>query len=269
MRIMCQLPTPMPRSGVNSVYYDLLEKNYNRVKNSDTEVVVRDVTTGFSSVGMDWTGLRLINEVEILKSVLAAEKEGFDGVSIACFFDPALRPARQLLNIPVTGLAEAAMHFASLMGGKFAIITAKALHISAMEEEIAKYHMESQAIKRNPVRALPISDKGYAPEKIFEYFSGDCEPVVESLNQVARECIEDGADVLMVGCGLISPVLTQAGVTEINGAALIDPLLASLKLTEALVALHQGDLPIISRKSYYSTVPSKDIEEALAFVGRQ
>lgn len=269
MRIACQLPTRMPRSGVNSAYYDLLEKNYNLVKNSDTEVIVRDTPTEFIGRWIDWTGLRLINEVEILKSVLAAEKEGFDGISIACFFDLALRPARQLLNIPVTGLAESAMHLACLMGGKFAIISANVLHVPAMEEEIAKYHMESQAIKRNPVRALPTSDKGFAPERIPDYFSGDYDPVVESLNQVAHGCIEDGADVLILGCGLISPILAQAGVTEINNAAIIDPLLASLKLTEALVALRQGNLPIISRKSYYSAVPSKDIEEALASFGGQ
>jgi len=268
MKIACQLPTRMPRSGVNSAYYDLLEKNYNLVKNSDTEVIVRDTPTGFSGGGMDWTGLRLINEVEILKSVLAAEKEGFDGVSIACFFDPALGPARQLLNIPVTGLAESAMHLACLMGGKFAIIVAEILHVPAMEEEIAKYHMESQAIRRKPVRALPVSDKGYDPEKIPNYFSGDYSPIVESLYPLARGCIEDGADVLIVGCGLISPILTQAGITDIDNAAIIDPLLASLKLTEALIALHQGNLPYISRKSFYSAVPSKDIEEALTSLGR-
>lgn len=265
MRIACQLPIKIPRSGVNTVYYDLLEKNYNLVKNSGTEVVVKDTPTGFSGgEGMDWTGLRFINEVEILKSAMAIEKEGFDGISIACFFDPALRPARQLLNIPVTGLAESAMHLACLMGAKFAIVTANVLHIPAMEEAIAKYHMESQAIRRNPVRALPTSDKGYAPERIPNYFSGNCEPLVESLNQVARGCIEDGADILMVGCGLISPILTQAGVTEINGVAIIDPLLASLKSTEALVALHRGNLPIVSRKSYYSAIPRKVIEDTLA-----
>jgi allantoin racemase len=257
----------MTRSGRNIAYYDLLEKNYSQVKNSDTEVVVRYTPTGYDG-GMDWTGLRFINEVEALKSILTVEKEGFDGVSIACFFDPALKPARQLLNIPVTGLAEAAMHFACLMGKKFAIITANALHVAAMEEEIARYHMESQAIKRNPVRALPTSDKGYAPERIHDYIGGDYTPVIDSLNQVAHGCIEDGADVLMVGCGLISPILTQAGVTEIDGAIIIDPLLASLKLTEALVSLHQAGLPVVSRKSYYSAVSSKQIEEALAVLGR-
>jgi allantoin racemase len=226
-------------------------------------VVVKDTPTGFTSgEGMDWTGLRFINEVDILKSAMAIEKEGFDGLSIACFFDPALRPARQLLNIPVTGLAESAMHLACLMGAKFAILTANELHIPAMEEAIARYHMESWAIRRNPVRALPVSDKGYAPERIPCYFSGDCGPLVESVNQAACGCIEDGADVLMVGCGLISPVLTQAKITEINGAAIIDPLLASVKLTEVLIALRKGNLPYISRKSYYAAIPEKVIKEA-------
>ncbi|MFC1860935.1 aspartate/glutamate racemase family protein [Chloroflexota bacterium] len=265
MKIACQLPTRMPRSGTNIAYYDLLEKIYDLVRNNDTEVQVRDTPTGFI-VGdrMKWTGLRLINEVEVLKAAIAEEKEGFDGISIACFFDPALRPSRQLLNIPVTGLAESSMRLASFMGGRFAIIAANVLHVPAMQEEIARYHMESQAINRNPVRALPVSDKGYSPEKFHDFLNGDCSPLIESFYHAARSCIEDGADIIIAGCGLISPLLTRAGITEIDNAAVIDPLLASLKQTETLVALHKAGLPYISRRSYYSAVPPIDIEETLA-----
>ena len=106
------------------------------------------------------------------------------------------------------------MHLACFMGGKFAVIAANIFQVPPMEEEITRYHMETRAIKRNPVRPLPVSDKGFDPDKIMDYYNGDSSPLIESFYQVSRECIEDGADVWIAGCGLISPILTQAGISR-------------------------------------------------------
>lgn len=54
---------------------------------------------------------------------LAPEVAGFDGVIIAAFGDPGLEALRQRLDIPVTGIAEAAMHAASQGGRRFAVAT--------------------------------------------------------------------------------------------------------------------------------------------------
>jgi Asp/Glu/hydantoin racemase len=87
---------------------------------------------------------------------------------------------------------------------------------------------------------------------------------IKKFQELSLRCIEDGAEVLVVGCGLMSPALIQAGVTEINGAAIVDPLSVSLKLTEAMVDLQKAKLPVVSRKSAYSKVSRKDIEAVLA-----
>lgn len=103
--------------------------------------------------------------------------------------------------------------------------------------------------------------------ELFKSFAGEYTSIVENFKEIATGCIEDGAEVLIVGCGLVSPVIMQAGVTEVNGAVIVDPLSASLKLTEALVDLYKAKIPIVSRKLSYLTVSSKDIEEALASIG--
>ena len=262
MKIWCQLPQTMPVENFGP-YYELIQKTYAVVKGKDTEIVIKDVPTSIAIEGMAYTGLRFFNDREVLKSILRAEKEGFDGVSIACFFDPALTAAKQLLTIPVTGLGESAMHLACMMGLKFAIITSDPRYVSVMEESISSYGLRSRAIERNPVRSLTISW-----EELFgSIMGGDYTPVVENFRLIAGGCIEDGAEVLISGCGLTSPMLSQAGVTEVDRAAVIDPLQASLKLTEMLVDLYKGGVPTVSRKSLYASVSSKGIEEALAPLG--
>ncbi|OGO21981.1 MAG: hypothetical protein A2144_10495 [Chloroflexi bacterium RBG_16_50_9] len=67
-----------------------------------------------------------------------------------------------------------------------------------------------------------------------------------------------------MGCGLLSPKLLEAGVREVDGAPLIEPNHASLKLTEALVDLHKAGIPFVSRKSTYLDVPAQYITDVLA-----
>jgi len=255
MRIFYQLPQRMDRADKRfSPYYALVEKNFGLVKRKDTEVTIRDVKGFDSSELTHYTGLRLFNDAQILKSLIAAEQEGFDGICIGCFLDPALYEARQLLTIPVTGLAESSLHLACMMGDKFAIITSSEYFIPVMEGNIHRYGVQSKAISRNPVRALTVPE-----EELIKSTSW-----IKEFREIAQRCIEDGAEVLIVGCGLMSPVLIQAGVTEVNGAAIIDPLSVSLKLMEAMVDLHKAKLPVVSRKSAYAEVSRKVIEAVLA-----
>jgi allantoin racemase len=261
MKIWCQMPVKHPREDRRfKNLFDFWESHFNLVKRKDTEILIRDVPTlYFKQELQQYSGFRLFGDVEVLKSLLAAEKEDVDGVIITCFLEPAFREARQLLEIPVVGLAESSMHLASMMGAKFAIIASNVNFIPVIEEEIIRYGMESRVIKRNPVRALTIS----AEEEILEDAVREHPIIVENFKEIAAECVEDGAEVLIMGCALVSPVLIHAGLVELNGAAIIDPLHAALKLSEILIDLHSAKMPFVSRKLLYSSVSRQDITEVL------
>ena len=92
--------------------------------------------------------------------------------------------------------------------------------------------------------------------------------LLKSFKDVANGCIGDGAEVLIMGCGLLSTVFMQDGIFEVNGAALIEPMHASLKLTEMLVDMHKAKIPFVSRISSFLPVPWKDVADALASVSR-
>lgn len=195
-------------------------------------------------------GLRFFNDRDVLKSLLDGAKKDIDGVIILCFFDPALWAARQTLDIPVTGLAESSMHLASLIGRKFAIIAGDERSVAPLQETIKLYDMRAMAIEHNPVRSIEMSELAC----LGCFAQGDLGPLVEKVKKVAQECIEDGAGALIIGCGIISAILTTGvGLKEINGVPIVDPVVSSIKTIELLVDLKKNGIPIKSKRGLYWT----------------
>lgn len=259
MKLWCQLPVKMDLSSPEaSVFSNIAMKGYERVKRGDTEIVLKALDKGLEAAHMAYPGLRFLNDREILKSVTKAQKEGFDGVVISCFFDPSLRASRQQLNIPVVGMAEASMHLASMMGLRFAIITSDPSYIQEIEENLHRYGMQLNAIARNPVRAIPISC-----EEFFGCLGGNFKPTINGFKEAAWDCIKDGAEVLIAGCGLMSPMLTEERCLEVEGAPIIDPMLIGIKMAEMLVDLAKAHLPFISRKGLYRKACDEEIERVM------
>jgi allantoin racemase len=265
MRIWVQLPLKAPEDGgrLLAFVHDYLAG----AARPDTEILVRDVPTGYNDPAVvQFNGARMFSDLELLRSVLRAPGEGADGVSVACYFDPAMHQARQLLDIPVTGLAESSMLLAGMMGSKFAVVTEMEGALPEMELGIDRLGLRSRAIGRKPVRALTLTDEEKeSTEKaiLFKEEGMDISLLVENFMKVARGCVADGAEVIIVGCGNVSPLLKMAGVTEVDGAAVIEPMATSLKFTEMLVDLERAGYPAVSRKLTYSSVPADLIDRLL------
>lgn len=59
----------------------------------------------------------------VVLEMLAEHGPGHDAALIAAFGDPGLWAARELFDLPVVGMAEAAMHTAAMLGQRFSIVT--------------------------------------------------------------------------------------------------------------------------------------------------
>ena len=61
--------------------------------------------------------------------------------------------------------------------------------------------------------------------------------MIPNFERVARQCIADGAEVIVVGCGYYGPILSMHGYNEIpgTGVPVLDCSAAGLKMAEALV----------------------------------
>jgi allantoin racemase len=247
-----------------SVMVPLLRRNLDLVKQKDTEITFRFSRWGLT--GMDPVFYSYIDHLDTRLAFHAsahAEEEGFDAVFIACFGDPMLWEIRQALNIPVVGIGESSMLLATLMGYKFGVVTISPLNIIGQEHSIAKYGFKERSAG---VRAIPESGE----EQIMAM--QDARHTIECFKKVARELIDDGAEIIIPGCALMSPALRLApgaekdypnGLTEVDGVPVADVIGDTIKMAETLVALKQAGSCWVSRKGLYAqpTTHAKELAQ--------
>jgi Asp/Glu/hydantoin racemase len=159
---------------------------------------------------------------------LAAEHHRrFDAVVVAAFGDPGLAGLREVLPIPVTGLTEAALASAHLLGHRISII-AISQRIQAWYREV----VESCGFgaRLASIRALdrPLPSIGAVQEEH-----------ARSLQALAERAVdEDGADVIVLAgaplAGLARSLQGRLPVPVVDGVS------SAVRHAETLVALQPG-----------------------------
>jgi allantoin racemase len=168
-------------------------------------------------------GTEIFSTPWTLKKVKRAEKEGYDAVIIDCMGDPALHAARELVDIPVLGPAEASMAMASIIGHKFSVVTVLQSVVPIFHRMVASYGFKERFAS---VRSIDIP--------VLELDRED--EVKEGLATESRKAIdEEGADLIILGCtGMIG--MAQELQKKL-GIPVIDPTAAALKMAESIVDL--------------------------------
>lgn len=163
----------------------------------------------------------------VVDEVRKGEAEGFDGYVIACFGDPGLAAAREVAKGPVVGIAEAAMHMATLIGHSFSIISLIDRMEPMMAHLVQAYGMEHKcrSIRMTALEVLQLEEEGSDARQIVVR---ECRKAIE----------EDRADSVLLGCAGMSDLM--AHVTAEIGAPAIDGVSAAVKLVESAVALGLG-----------------------------
>jgi Asp/Glu/hydantoin racemase len=249
-----------------NAYVPLMRRNIGLVKNPDTEIVFR-----FSEWGMGPIDMAYYRYIDHLASRMVyyaarnAREEGFDAVVINCFGDPMLWELRQALDIPVVGIGETAMFHASLMGYKFGIVHISPYNIPETEEHLCKYGLKDRCIGQRPIDGW---DAG------LEDGLTDSLDTVEAFIKTARKLIDDGAEVIIPGCSLMSPTvrltpgaehLYPGGLTEVDGVPVVDVLSVTVKTAETMASLYRAGSGWISRKCLFAQPPQyvKDMSMAV------
>jgi allantoin racemase len=217
-----------------------------RCRRSETELVFNPVP----GLDMGDLGSRFYNDVAMVDGLQEAMQPDVDGAIMHCYFDPGLWPARRLLDVPIVGLAEASMNLASYIGRRFAVMTVSPRYVPAMEDTIHHSGHGGHAISHRPVRAID-ADEATAMRWFVE---NRLDLLVETATAVGRGCIADGADVLILGCGLVSVLLSEgAGVGDIDGVPVITPVAAAIKAVESLVDLQRSGTATKSAVGYWGS----------------
>jgi allantoin racemase len=160
----------------------------------------------------------------LLSEIAAGEAAGADGYVIACFGDPGLDAARELASGPVVGIAEAAMHAATLVGRGFSVVTTLARTTGRTRDLAARYGFADacRGVHACDIPVLELDDP-----------SSNARKVVADLCASAVD--RDGCDSIVLGCAGMASFC--ADISRRVGVPVIDGVAVATKLVESLVSL--------------------------------
>jgi allantoin racemase len=187
---------------------------------TDTVIETATATTGFPYISS-----RAEAQIAgaIVLDMIAQRINDIDAVIIAAFGDPGLRAARELFDIPVIGMAEAAMLSACMLGHRFSIVTFTTHMTAWYEESVALAGLQNRfASVRTPTTSFKSVDT--VQDELFEPLK----------DLVALTVKEDGADVVILGG---APLAGLAHRIEGAAAVLVDPISAAICQAQAMVTL--------------------------------
>ncbi|MCD1268863.1 Asp/Glu racemase [Microbacterium sp. MEC084] len=174
--------------------------------------------------------------VDAVRADLAAG--GSDGYVVACFGDPGLDAARELVDVPVIGIAEAAMHVAALTGRTFAVVTTLSRTLGRAQDLLARYGFERACVAAYGT-GIPVLELEETGSAAFDEILGWCERAVR----------EDGADAIVLGCAgmadLCGTLQHRLGVPVVDGVA------AAVGLATAMARMGVG----VSKRDEYAPPP--------------
>lgn len=182
--------------------------------------------------------------LDLLAERIGAENpEGFDAVIIACFGDPGIDAAREMLPIPVLGLADASIPAALRIGRRAALLTGGTAWVPMLREfAVLRGYSAEQ------VRIAAVTPTG-------DMIAREPERALELLAEAAEEQVAAGADVVVLGgAGLV-------GLADRLQARVSVPVLDCLRVTlEAAQDARPGTTPM---QPAPSVGLSKALEEKL------
>jgi allantoin racemase len=160
----------------------------------------------------------------LLVEIARGEARGVAGHVIACFDDTGLDAARVLARAPVVGIGEAAFHAASLVAGRFSVVTTLGRSVPAIEHNLVRYGLATRCAR---VRAAEV------PVLALEDPGSDARARIEAEIHAAKR--EDRAEAIVLGCASMADL--TAALSARHGLPVIDGVAAAVVFVEALVRL--------------------------------
>jgi allantoin racemase len=157
-------------------------------------------------------------------AALAARKGQFDAAVVACFGDPGVEAAKELFDVPVIGISEAAFHAACLLGRRFGVVSFTAALKPMFEDCLERAGLASRC----------------AGFRMGPAFSGDPGRVAEErrdmILDLCRASIEqDGAEVVILAGGPLAGLAPT--LAKDVAVPLVDGTVAGVRLAASLAGL--------------------------------
>ena len=125
---------------------------------------------------------------DVLRLAKQGEEDGFQAIFINCFGDPAVKAAREYVDIPVFGGFEPATHIALGLADSISIVTVLPNVVPNVEGNVSKARLNGRIVSIRNVN-IPVEEL-QDHEKL-------CKALAE---QSLLAICEDGAQAIVMGC---------------------------------------------------------------------
>ena len=189
-------------AGRVPAYFDGVRKRVGTVARPGTEVHLHSMPKGAygehtPAEVVVYPYIASLHAQFILDNALRAQAEGYDVFALSSVQDPAIEEARSLVDIPVVGYGEAAMHFACLLGSRFVIIAFGERFDQMLDLRIKRLGLSERALPTMLMERTTFADVGKGLD--------DATAIVQSFTATARKAIALGAEAIIPGQLYLKP----------------------------------------------------------------
>jgi allantoin racemase len=175
----------------------------------------------------------------MLQRIAEAETQNVAGHIIACFDDTGLDAARTLARAPVIGIGEAAFHAATLVAGKFSVVTTLSRSIPAIEHNLVRYGLATRCakVRASEVSVLSLEEPNSPARKLIS-------------QEIELAKTEDRAEAIVLGCAGMADL--AASLSAEHSLPVIDGVSIAVGLIELLA---RNNIQTSKRGGYASPLP--------------
>ena len=242
------------KSGYWQYYFNRLKTEKAIKPDTELEIINISGRAVMHRSGADTLYFDLLQRPYIVEAMIKAERDGYDAAINACYFDPGLDEAREVVNFPVVGVAEASFSFALMLGRKkssIAVIAVAEKGIMKTVDVLDKYGFTPHLIPVKPVRNIP--EEIYI-NAIAVGSAAHIQAAKDAFTKVARECVVDGAEIVIVGAAGLGAFLDQQEVLVVDGVPVLNCVTCAIKMAENLVDLQKLGTSVSRRLMYRKPV---------------
>ncbi|MFS0599264.1 aspartate/glutamate racemase family protein [Peribacillus frigoritolerans] len=232
-------------------YDGLIRQTLSPYADSNTELVISHLKD--SPQNIDFYSYKHLAEQEIMDLIVESEKQGFNAVIVGCCYDPGVRTARELVDIPVIGPLEASLQMASYFGHSTSVVTDHYKAVPYLKDMVRTYGYDFQC--------LDISCINWW---VTDMIKNPLETAKDAFDAVKSEIQNKNVESVILGCTIISACLEYAilkGKTEYLEYPILNPNTMALKMAESLADLHKLGRYNLNRSGYYAKPINHNEEE--------
>ncbi len=241
-------------------YAEALRAQVRRLTRPDTEVTLHGMAPGTYPTNYPGTDIRhvvtqYLHGTQFLANAMRAQQENYDAFLVCTLPEPALTEIRSVLDIPVIGYCESALHTACYLGRRIGILS----FIEDMTQLVeANVHRHGFGSRFGGIRQV-----GFGFQDVLKGFT-DPAPLLERFRIAARAMIADGVDVIIPGEAPLCTLLSQHGVSRVDEVPIVDAYATTLCTAEMMVDLRRKLGLSVNRRGYFFTAPKADRMAELA-----